>query len=88
MDNREEYIRNNINSIAESAFPDNIGNTWIIHEILEQDKQWLVEVEPQPDDVGYTRFRFTIVFSVPDNPHITECYCLNEFGSWGLLFSD
>ena len=87
MDKREAYIRENISGIAESAFPDNTGNSWIIHEVLIQDDNLIVEVEPKPDDVGYPRFRFTIVFDTPDHPHIRECHCLNEFGSWGLLFT-
>ncbi len=87
MKEQEQYIRDNITSIAEEAFPDNIGNEWIIHNILEHPKGIEVEVEPRPDDVGYSRFRFIIEFSASDSAVITYCYCLEDTGEWDLLFT-
>ena len=88
MAEQEQYIRDNITSIAEEAFPDNIGNEWIIHNISEHTKGFDVEVEPQPDDVGYSRLRFIIEFATPTTLNITECYSLEESGEWDLLFTD
>jgi len=87
MKEQEQYIRDNITSIAEEAFPDNIGNEWIIHNILEHPKGIEVEVEPRPDDVGYSLFRFIIEFNAPNSANITYCYCLEDTGEWDLLFS-
>jgi hypothetical protein len=50
MKEQEQYIRDNIASIAEEAFPDNIGNEWIIHNILEHPEGIEVEVEPRPSN--------------------------------------
>ncbi len=77
MKEHEQYIRDNISSIAESAFPDNTGNEWLIHKVIRHPDRLEVEVEPVPDDVGYPRFRFFIEFMAPDKPKITECYCLD-----------
>ena len=87
-DEQKQYIRDNITDIAEEAFPDNIGNEWIIHHIIEHPKGIEVEVEPRPEDVGYSRFRFIIEFKTPTAPNITECYSLEESGEWDLLFTD
>lgn len=87
MNEQEQYIRDNITSIAETAFPDNIGNEWIIHNIIEHPKGIEVEVEPRPDNVGYPRFRFIIEFKTPTEPNITYCYFLEDTGEWDLLFT-
>ena len=86
MKEQEQYIRDNITSIAETAFPDNIGNE-CIHNILDHPKGIEVEVEPKPDDVGYSKFRFIIEFETPSSPKITYCYCLEDTGEWDLLFT-
>ena len=88
MNEQEQHIRDNITSIAEEVFPDNIGNVWIIHDIIDHPKRIEVEVEPRPDDVGYSRYRFIIEFKGPTKTNITECYCLEETGEWDLLFTD
>jgi hypothetical protein len=87
MKEQEQYIRDNIINIAEKSFPDNIGNEWIIHNIMEHPKGIEVEVEPKPDNVGYTRFRFIIEFKSPTEPNITFCYCLEDTGEWDLMFT-
>ena len=87
MDEQEQYIRENITSIAEEAFPDNIGIEWIIHNILVHPKGIEVEVEPSSDDLGYSRFRFIIEFKNSDKTNITHCYCLETTGKWDLLFT-
>ena len=87
MNDQEQYIRDNISSIAEEAFPDNIGNEWQIHNIIEHPKGIEVEVEPRPDNIGYSRFRFILEFKTPVEPIITYCYFLDETGEWDLLFT-
>ena len=87
MKEQEQYVREHIVSIAESAFPDNIGNDWLIHDLIVHPGKIEVEVEPIPDNVGYPRFRFFIEFDAPDKPNITECYCLDASGEWDLLFT-
>jgi hypothetical protein len=87
MEEQRQYIRENITHIAEKAFPDNIGNEWFIHNIIEHPKGIEVEVEPIPDDVGYPRFRFIIEFESPNEPNITYCYFLEDTGEWDLLFT-
>ena len=57
-------------------------------EIFLQNQGIEVEVEPRPDDVGYSRFRFIIEFDSPTNPNITYCYCLEDTGEWDLLFTN
>ena len=84
---QEQYIRENISSIAGEAFPDNMGNEWLIHDLIEHPNKIEVEVEPRPDDVGYSRFRFFIEFKSPTETNITECYCLEDTGEWDLLFT-
>ena len=88
MNEQEQYILDNITNIAEEAFPDNIGNEWIIHNISEHTRGLDVEVEARPDDIGYPRFRFIIEFKTPTEPNIIECYNLDESGEWDLLFTD
>ncbi len=88
MNEQEQFIRDNITSIAEEAFPDNIGIEWVIHNILDHPKGIEVEVEPRPDDVGYTRFRFILDFKTPTSATITYCYCLEDNGEWDLLFTE
>ena len=87
MDDREEFLRNNIASIAETAFPDSMGNEWIIHSIMEHEKGLAVEVEPSPNKVGYSRFRLIFQFKQPDRADIIECYVPDESGNWVLLFT-
>ncbi len=87
MEEQEQYIRDNITNIAERAFPDNIGNEWIIHGITKHPNGIEVEVEPKPDDVGYSRFRFIMEFKTPTEPNIIYCYFLDDTGEWDLLFT-
>lgn len=88
IEEQEQYIRDNITSISEDAFPDDVGNVWIIHNIKEHPKGIEVEVEPKPNDVGYSRIRFVIEFKTPNVPNITECYSQEASGEWDILFSD
>ena len=87
MSDQQEYLRNNISVIAETAFPDNIGNEWIIHNITEHEKGLAVEVEPRPNNVGYSRVRFIFQFRKPDRAEIVECHIPDESGEWKLLFT-
>ena len=88
MDEKQiQYIRDHIAHIAEQAFPDNLGNEWFIHNIIEHPKGIEVEVEPIPDDIGYARLRFIIEFITPEEATISYCYILDDAGEWDLLFS-
>lgn len=87
MKELEQFIQENISSIAEEAFPENKDNEWIIHNIIEHPKGIEVEVEPKPDNVGYPRFRFILEFKTPVKPKITYCYFQDETGEWDLLFT-
>jgi hypothetical protein len=87
MSEQAQYIRDHITGIAEAAFPDNIGNEWKILNLTETTNGFEVEVEPNPDNVGYSRFHFIIKFTAPDKPDIVKCYCLNNSGTWELLFT-
>lgn len=87
MDEHRQYIRDNIGHIAEKAFPENIGNEWFIHNMIDHPNGLEVEVEPIPDDVGYPRFRFIIEFKTPSEAKITYCYFLEDTGEWDLLFT-
>ena len=85
---QKEFIRENINNIAEKAFPDNTGNWWVIHNIVEHPHGIEVEVEPKPADVGYSRYRFILEFKSPTEVDVTYCYYLDdETDEWDLLFT-
>jgi len=85
---REDYLKTHIVAIAEEAFPDNLGLEWIVRGFVHRGDFTVVEVEPQPDEVGYTRFKLVQSFANPQKPkHNIACYCFED-GKWQLLFGD
>jgi hypothetical protein len=80
----ENLVRENIVRIAETQFPDNRGLRWLIHGFSRLGSLVVVEVEPQPSEVGYSRFKF--VFVVDGGAHLRHVatYCL-EAGEYSLL---
>ena len=49
---------------------------------------WVLAMpDPNPHIFGYSRFHFIIKFTAPDKPDIVKCYCLNDSGTWELLFT-
>jgi len=81
---REKYLRENIISIAEEHFPDDTGLEWIIHAFTHKEHLTIVEVEPKPDTVGYTHFKFVVSFKDANAPMVVATYCLED-GHYTLL---
>ena len=81
---REQYVRSSIQAVAEDNFPDNPGLDWRILNIEHRDQLAVVEVEPRPDEVGYSRFKFVIAFDEPREPQHLATYAL-EGGRYVLL---
>ena len=84
---REDYIRSNIVSIAEKAFPDDKGLKWDIKGIEHKDKISYAEVEPKPDQVGYSRIKFIISFRDMDKHKLLGAYVWDAY-LWELLFGE
>ncbi|NIS75230.1 MAG: hypothetical protein GTO08_08110 [Deltaproteobacteria bacterium] len=83
----EKYVTEHIVEIAEGIFVENLGLSWTIHGFELRDDLTYVEIEPQPDEVGYSRFKFVIYSPGPEIAHVIACYCL-ENGAYSLLFTD
>ncbi len=83
---RESYLREKIVWIAEDEFPDNTGLEWTIHGFEHSGEFTLVELEPKPDEVGYSRFKFVVSFENPSSPLVIATYCLED-GKYSLLSS-
>lgn len=84
---REDYLRANITSIAEEAFPDNVGLKWNIIGIDRMYEIMYPEVAPEPDEVGYSRLKFVVSFADEEAPVEIGCYVLGESG-WTLLYGE
>jgi hypothetical protein len=82
----EEYVSEHIVEIAEGIFPDNLGLAWIIHGFEHRDNLTYVEVEPKPDEVGYSRFKFVISSPRPGDVNVIAGYDLTD-GTYSLLFT-
>ncbi len=80
----ETWVRAHITEIAETQFPDNLGLEWRIHTIQHRDGLLFAEVEPDPPEVGYSRFQFAFSYSgSPTIKHVAT-YSL-ESGQYTLL---
>ena len=75
---RESYIEQNIQSIADEQFPDDEGEQWTIHGYSHQNAVTFVELEPETDDVGYDEFVFAISFKEPSKPDVLATYRLED----------
>ncbi len=83
---REHYINENITRHAEESFPDNLGLRWTVLGFDHDERTTLVEVEPTPDEVGYSRFQFVYSFYAGEEPKVIACYSL-EGSRYTLLFT-
>lgn len=81
----EAYIRENITAICEDSFPDNVGIQWNIIGFSEQHNLVFAEIEPQPDEVGYPRFKMGFL-EVGGTPNCVAAYSLED-GEFTLLFT-
>ena len=80
----ERYVRENITRIGRTAFPDNPDVEWILHGFSHGPDLILAEVEPRPDDVGYSRFKLGFVATGSGAPAHVATYSLEE-GVYVLL---
>jgi len=85
---REEYLRKNIDRISKENFPDDQKNTWKILGFTHRETQTYVEVEPSPKTVGYDKFKYLMDFSrKADAPACVAVYAW-EKGKYSLLFTE
>ncbi|NIS74361.1 MAG: hypothetical protein GTO08_03605 [Deltaproteobacteria bacterium] len=80
----EDYVREHIVEIAEENFPDNPGLEWNIHGFEYRDGLTIVEVEPEPDEAGYSRFKFVVSSPKGGDVEVDAIYCLKD-GVYSLL---
>jgi len=85
---REIYLRENISRISMENFPDNQNNTWKILSFSHDKNLTYVEVEPDPKDVGYDRFKYAMNFSQQGQPPVCVGAYSWEKGIYSLLFTD
>ncbi len=72
---REAYIQKHITWFCEEEFPDDTGIQWPILGFQHHDGLVFVEVEPQPNQVGYDKFKFVFSFNDPQKVCIVATYC-------------
>lgn len=80
----ETFIREHITDIGTAAFPDNADVEWLVHGFSHGPQLVLAEVEPQPDEVGYPRFKLGFVSISGGEPQHVATYCLED-GAYSLL---
>lgn len=68
---------------AYAVFPDNPDVDWTVVDVAEADGGVVVELEPTPDEVGYSRFRF-LYGCEGDEPVRFATYALDD-GAFVLL---
>ena len=73
-----------VTALARETFPDNLHNSWRVLQTLELGEQTYVMVEPDPDDVGYSRFVFLLVPGTDTAARCVATYCL-EADAFPLL---
>jgi hypothetical protein len=57
----EGYVRERVTELGRETFPDNPEVKWIVHGCTHTQQWVLAEVEPEPAEVGYPRFKFGFV---------------------------
>src|SRR5690606_7654945 len=68
---------------AKTVFPDNPDVTWTVEAVtVDADRRPQVELVPEPDEVGYPRFRF--VYDCTTDPVRLGTYAFED-GGWILL---
>ena len=80
----EAYVREHATEFGRDQFPDNPDVEWMVHGFTHTEKLILAEVEPQPPEVGYPRFKFGFVSGGATPPKHMATYCLDA-GSYQLL---
>lgn len=80
----EAYVREHATELGRETFPDNAETKWTVHGFTHTDRMVLAEVEPDPADVGYPRFKFGFVGGGPLPPEHVATYCLED-GIYKLL---
>jgi len=81
-----DEVRDILQSVAEEAFPDDVGVQWHVREITQQAGFYCVEAEPVPATVGYPRFRFVLGRTQSGELGDFGCYCLDK-GVRRLLYT-
>jgi len=81
---RESYLRDNIVRLAEAEFPDNKGIQWNIISLEHKAHLTYVVVEPNPANLDYPRFKFTVSFKNPEMPRVIGTYCFKD-GQFSLF---
>lgn len=82
----EDYVRGHVVQFAEEEFPDNPGLQWTVLAFRHREDLGVVfaEVEPQPDQVGYSRFQFAFLLPPSGPPTHVATYCLQS-GKYTML---
>lgn len=82
----EDYVRGKVVQFAEKQFPDNPGLQWALLGFRHREDLRVVfaEVEPQPDEVGYSRFQFAFLVLPSGPPKHVATYCLQS-GKYSLM---
>ena len=80
----EEYVRTNLQQIADEEYPDNAGLPWKILGFDHRPDFVAVEVEPERDEVGYPRFLWIFTFAAPKKPLHYATYAFKK-GQYKLL---
>jgi hypothetical protein len=80
----EAYIREHVTELGRETFPDNPDVKWSVHGFTHTPRLVLAEVVPEPDEVGYSRFKFGFVGGGASPPEHVATYCL-ESGAYTLL---
>lgn len=76
---RETYLRENVVSIAEDTFPDDVGLAWAIHAIEHRGEWSAVTAEPS-GNVGYPEFVFLVSFADDAAPRPIATYAKTDDG--------
>jgi hypothetical protein len=80
----EAYVREHATQLGRETFPDNPDVKWIVHGFAHMRELILAEVEPEPAEIGYPRFKFGFVGGRAVSPKHVATYCL-ESGAYTLL---
>jgi hypothetical protein len=80
----ESHVGANITEIGRQMFPDNRDVTWSVHGFEHRPGLVLAEVTPEPDTVGYSRFKFGFSSEGGSRPEHVATYRLED-GAYLLL---
>ncbi len=80
----EDYVREHIVELMEENFPDNPDLEWTVHGFEYRDGMTIVEVEPESDETGYSRYKFVITSTKTGDVYVDATYCFKD-GIYSLL---